>query len=84
METVLCFDEQAFRVAMARVGVRSVSHLARLAGLSESYARQIAHGLVPSRIVRERLAGLLAVAEGDVWRSWGGAISAKPSGAADA
>ena len=54
---------------MAQAGLRSVAHVARSADLSESYARQISHGLIPSRAVRDRIAALLAVEVNRLWPS---------------
>jgi lambda repressor-like predicted transcriptional regulator len=69
METNIAFDERAFRIALARAGFRSVAQLGRKAGLSESYARQIAHGLVPSPKVQAKLATFLGVQVNDLWHT---------------
>jgi hypothetical protein len=68
MENFIAFDERAFHVARVSAGFRSVSRFARCAGLSESYGRQISHGLVPSEAVRHRIAALLNVPPETIWK----------------
>ena len=67
MTTAIVFVSRAFRVAMAERGYTSVAGLARAVGVSPSYLRHVAGGFVPSAVMRERLAGALAVAPDALW-----------------
>jgi transcriptional regulator with XRE-family HTH domain len=79
MTSTIAFDHRAFRAALAIAGFRSVAELARRAGISESYGRQIANGLIPALLLRERLASLLGRGTNELWRPWG-----SPQGGIDA
>lgn len=68
METPIALEPHRFRVALATAGYRSVAQLARSLSLSESYLRQIAHGLVPSVHVRQRISDALHVEASALWR----------------
>jgi hypothetical protein len=67
MRSTIAFDSRVFRVALASAGYRSVAELAREAGISASYGRQIASGLLPGERLRERLGTLLATPVDDIW-----------------
>lgn len=68
MANIIVFDTVALRVLLARRGIRSLSVVARQAGLSESYVRHIGGGFIPPMVVRDKIADVLGVAPAMLWR----------------
>jgi transcriptional regulator with XRE-family HTH domain len=67
MTAYISFDEEAFRVALARSGIRFVARFAREVGISESYGRQIAKGFIPSPETQRLAARVLGVRPDQLW-----------------
>lgn len=63
---------------MLRRGIKSISQLAREVGISESYARQIAAGMIPASQTRHRIATTLGVADSELWST--GPVHPEPQG----
>lgn len=68
MANVIVFDSVALRVLLARRGIRTLSLVARQAGLLESYMRHIAGGFIPPSAARDKIADVLGVDPEVLWR----------------
>lgn len=63
----LHFDKWAFRVAMAKQKIAEYQDVARLAGIPLTSLRQYLRGIVPSAVMRQKIAAALKVAECELW-----------------
>jgi len=64
----MAFDVWAARRAMAEVRIKSVEELAKRAGLSGVYVRNVFNGLLPSDKAKAKIAAALGVDEGTLWK----------------
>jgi transcriptional regulator with XRE-family HTH domain len=61
-------DRAAFDAARRALSM-SIAELARLSGISPQWAYLIARGVTPSKCVRSRVARVLNMDPGELWRS---------------
>jgi len=72
------FCERTLRRTLADRGVRSISQLARLTGLSEGFTRVLCKGRLPSEVARARLVEVLGAEAVDLIWSTAPQAEARP------
>jgi hypothetical protein len=69
MKYIEVLDFKRLRVEMAFKGIASFAVLAREAGISPTYMRQIAHNFPPSQQVKQKIASVFGIEAGALWRA---------------